>query len=52
MAEAPILELPNFSQVFKVFYDASHIGIKGVLSKAGHPISYYSENWMILGGNT
>ena len=35
MAETPILKLPNFSQVFKVFYDESYIGIKGVLIRQG-----------------
>ena len=39
MAEAPILKLPNFSQVLKVSCDASHVGIKGVLSQAGYPIA-------------
>ena len=43
MTQAPTLRLPNFSKVFEVARDAFDIGIGGVLSQDGHPISFHSE---------
>ena len=43
MIEAPILGLPNFSKVFEVACNASHMSIVGILSQEGRPIAYFSE---------
>ena len=47
---APVLSAPNFSKPFKLFIDASDIGIGGVLlqeDKQGidHPVCYYSRKF-------
>jgi hypothetical protein len=43
MVATLVLKFPDFNKIFEVSYDASHVGIAGVLSQAGHPIAYYSE---------
>ena len=43
MVEAPVLGLPNFSQVFVIETDASGTGIGVVLCQNNHPLAYLSK---------
>lgn len=43
MSNVLVLKLHNFSKIFEVSCDASHVGIEGVLNQDGHPKAYFSE---------
>ncbi|GFU33979.1 retrovirus-related Pol polyprotein from transposon 297 [Trichonephila clavipes] len=43
LTEAPILQLPNFSEQFNLFTDASGVGIGAVLQQNQKPIAFASR---------
>jgi len=43
LTHAPLLQLPDFNNMFELECDASGIGLGGVLLQAGKPVAYFSE---------
>ncbi|XP_068667710.1 uncharacterized protein [Aristolochia californica] len=43
LASTPVLQLPNFDDLFVIEYDASGGGIGAVLHQNSHPIDYFSR---------
>jgi hypothetical protein len=41
---APLLQHPNFGKTFELEYNASGIGIRGILLQEGKPVAYFNEN--------
>ena len=44
MTEAPISRLPDFDNVLKVVFNASNVGIGGVLSQ-GHLVAFFNDKF-------
>ena len=43
IAKALILRFPDFDKLFKLSYDASHVGIGVIFSQERDPIAFYNE---------
>ncbi|GJS23053.1 zinc finger, CCHC-type containing protein [Tanacetum coccineum] len=43
MTQTPVLQLPDFNEIFIIEADASGIGIGAVLQQNGHPIAFLSK---------
>ena len=44
LTHAPLLQLSDFNKTFELEYDASGIGLGGILLQEGKPVAYFSEN--------
>jgi hypothetical protein len=47
LTQAPLLQLPDVNKTFELEYDASDIGIGGVLIQGGKDVAFFSEKCMV-----
>lgn len=46
LSSAPLFELWNFEKTFDIEYDASGVGVDGVLMQEEYPSAYFSEKFI------